>query len=289
MVSSLVCRVMKTDELKDLTEEYQLLDVRLADDYAAGHLPDSVNNCVFEVSFNGRLAESAPNKSALTIVYGADSPSQEANMAAEKLRREGYENIEILDDAISSNPEIFGQTSEANSEINDGHCMLDTESSEVRWTGRNILNKHDGLLPIKEGWIELQNDRITSGSIVFDLTKITCHDLADTDLHDVLIAHLQNDDFFDTENHPEAKLEIESGHTGEVSGRLTLRGQTHAVNIPISAGVSEDGKLVAQGYFSFDRTRWGILYGSRNFFNRLAGHVVHEFIDLEFYFVAEKS
>ena len=49
----------------------QFLDVRLADDFAAAHLPGAVNNCVFEVAFAERLAGTAPDKTSPVIVSGA--------------------------------------------------------------------------------------------------------------------------------------------------------------------------------------------------------------------------
>ena len=39
------------EELREATDRYQLLDVRLADDYEAGHLEGAKGNCVFEVAF----------------------------------------------------------------------------------------------------------------------------------------------------------------------------------------------------------------------------------------------
>ena len=45
------------DELRQLLEGPQrpvLVDVRLANDFEASHLPGALNNCVFEVAFMGR-------------------------------------------------------------------------------------------------------------------------------------------------------------------------------------------------------------------------------------------
>lgn len=53
---------MSPAELSNLTN-FQLLDVRLPDDFEAMHLTQATNNCVFEVSFLDRLAETAPDLS----------------------------------------------------------------------------------------------------------------------------------------------------------------------------------------------------------------------------------
>jgi rhodanese-related sulfurtransferase len=65
---------------------FVLLDVRLDDDYAAAHLPQAKNNCVFEVNFLDRMADFAPDKKTTVCVYGAAADSHEARMAAESLR-----------------------------------------------------------------------------------------------------------------------------------------------------------------------------------------------------------
>ena len=66
-----------TDPLRALLQEspVQLLDVRLGDDFEAAHLPGAHNNCVYEVAFADRLADTAPQKDVPTIVYGAHTHS----------------------------------------------------------------------------------------------------------------------------------------------------------------------------------------------------------------------
>ncbi len=76
------------------------------------------------------------------------------------------------------------------------------------WKGRNLINKHFGKVAIKDGWIEIEAGRLTAGEVTIDLTTISCDDLAGDDLHDVLIAHLHSDDFFDVERYPLAKYVI---------------------------------------------------------------------------------
>ena len=83
-------------------ENHQLLDVRLADDFEAEHILGAENNCVFEVAFADRLGTTAPNKALPTIVYGFDSGTHEAEMAAEKLNRFGYSDIRILSGGLDA-------------------------------------------------------------------------------------------------------------------------------------------------------------------------------------------
>src|SRR5687767_13339505 len=78
-----------------------ILDVRLEDDFAAGHIPGSKNNCVFEVAFDERMAGVIPDKSAPLVVAGSRDGSHEAPMAAEKLERLGYADVRVLDGGLA--------------------------------------------------------------------------------------------------------------------------------------------------------------------------------------------
>ncbi|MDX2479661.1 MAG: hypothetical protein QNK24_04915 [Desulfuromusa sp.] len=42
----------------------------------------------------------------------------------------------------------------------------------------------------------------------------------------------------------------------------------------------EDGKVAAEVHFDFDRTRWGVIYGSTKFFKHLGIHLVFDQISL---------
>src|SRR5688572_22059161 len=61
--------MMKQTSPQELAAELEsarppvVLDVRLADDFEACHIPQAVNNAVFEVAFMERLREQLPDKS----------------------------------------------------------------------------------------------------------------------------------------------------------------------------------------------------------------------------------
>ncbi|MEM9283335.1 MAG: YceI family protein [Verrucomicrobiota bacterium] len=286
---------MNPTELPNLSD-YQLLDVRLADDFQAAHLEGAKNNCVFEVTFGDRLAETAPFAEMTTVVYGAHDKSHEANAAAEKLHRLGYTDVRILEGGIegaqtSGLPIVEGTQLPALPSAPDGRLEIDVEASSVEWLGRNLVNKHWGKAPIESGYLNFKTGELTGGEIVIDLLGLTSDDLAGSDLHDVLIAHLHNDDFFDVTNHPKAILTItqatplEDRSSGEpnlkVLADLTLRGQTYPIEFVAAAGLTPEGAAAAQAAFAIDRTRWGVLYGSGKFFKRLAGHLVNDLIEFQ--------
>jgi rhodanese-related sulfurtransferase len=273
-----------------------ILDVRLADDFAAGHIPGSKNNCVFEVAFDGRMTGIMPDKSAPVVVTGACEGSHEAPMAAEKLERLGYADVRILDGGLSEWI-AAGGTAEATAplppdrEVRDGDYAIDATVSRIGWRGRNVLNNHHGSIAIKSGRIAIQQGLPVSGGCVIDLNSIRCDDLAGDKLHDVLITHLCSHDFFDTALHPEARLVILRAEriAGACRGMpnirlyttLTLRGIDAPLVMDVAAGSTDDGRLAAQGAFNFDRTLWKLIYGSARFFHRLAGHLVNDLIEID--------
>ena len=129
-----------------------------------------------------------------------------------------------------------------------------------------------------------------SGEAVLDMRRISCSDLSGDVLHDVLIHHLESDDFFDVARFPEACFVFDKAevcntkpgcHNLRLHGALTLRGVTQPLVIDAVAGVTTEGKAALQATLSIDRTAWGVLYGSGRFFRRLAGHLVNDHIELQ--------
>jgi hypothetical protein len=54
-----------------------------------------------------------------------------------------------------------------------------------------------------------------------------------------------------------------------------------------TSGVTPDGKAAAQAVFSFDRTRWKVLYGSGRFCHRLGMNLVNDLIEFEIKIVTQ--
>ncbi|SKB07773.1 Rhodanese-like domain-containing protein [Prosthecobacter debontii] len=284
------------DSLRLLERDLVILDVRLHEDHERRRIQGSVSNCVYEVAFQERLPALIATKATPVCVYGESASSHEAEAAAEKLKRAGYTRVYRLAGCLAGWCEA-GLPEEGTGEFlppsppPEGRLEINTEESRVEWLGRNLLNKHWGKVPIQSGWLEITGGLISSGEIVLDMNGITCDDLATSPYHDVLIAHLRSDDFFDTEQYPEARLVIHRGEPIEgtspgsqnlkVEGALTLRGITAPVEFTASSGFDDRGRTAAQAAFAIDRTRWGVLYGSGSFFHRLAGHLVNDLIELQ--------
>ena len=271
-----------------------LLDVRHPERHAMARPAPAVGNCVFEVAFLSRMpAVAAPDTPV--ILCGEDGDSREAEVAAGKLERAGYLDIAILQGGHAAWKDlglpIVGHGEPSPSAGFTGRLAIDTAESSVEWTGRNLINKHHGTVAIAGGELAFENGRLAGGKIILDMTSIACADLAGTPLHDVLIAHLADDDFFDTANFPTACLELDAtpvalegapgGPNLKVSARLELRGVTRPIGFDAAAGWTNDRRAAAQAAFAIDRTRWNVLYGSGKFFRHLAGHLVNDLVEFQ--------
>ena len=274
-----------------------LVDVRLEDDFKKSRLPHALGNCVYEISFLDRMPAVASDLGGPVCVYGADSGSLESRMAAEKLCRHGYTQVYDFRDGLAAWKSAGFPVEEAPTETNttsvvtDGVHPIDLSESSIRWIGRNLLNRHEGLISLKSGSLQIESGKLAGGEFTIDMQAITCLDLAGNSQHDVLIRHFCDHDFFDTALYPEATFVVtRATHLADatpgspnltITGSLTLKGVSLALEFHACAGVTADGKLAAQATLAFDRTLWNVLYGSGKWFRHLGGHLVNDLIELQ--------
>jgi polyisoprenoid-binding protein YceI len=260
-----------------------------------------VNQCVFEVAFLPELQARGLAADAPICVYGASGDSHESRVAAEKLRRAGFTRVSDfrggMEAWIAGGQPVERQSPQPGAPaVADGPHALDLAESRVVWIGRNLLNKHWGHVPLSSGSVEFKSGLPVRGEATLDLRRITCADLAGDPLHDVLIRHLESDDFFDVDRFPEARFAFDraepcSDRPGccnlKLHGQLTLRGVTKPLVVDAAAGITPEGRAALQSAFAIDRTEWGVLYGSGRFFRSLAGHLVNDEIELQLRILTE--
>jgi polyisoprenoid-binding protein YceI len=278
----------------DLTSAVTLVDVRTPEAFAECHIPGSVNHCVYEVAFTTEFPKAFPDTSSEIVVYGEGAPFKADEAAIGRLQAIGYTHIAVLEGGLKqwladgkptegTGPVPGGQSA--------GRFTLDPAKSKVRWVGRNLTNQHDGEVQATGGFIQLDEKGIpTAGMVEVDLRRMTCRDITDTSLAGVLIAHLQNADFFDVERFPEASFTLQSATPIEdatvgqprfsVTGTLSARGQS--IPMTIDAIVEQiEGGLVFQANFDFDRVDLGAVYGSGRLFERLGMHLVNDLVSID--------
>lgn len=294
------------DELNSLMSSVSslvIIDVRLADDYDFKRIPNAINNPVFDVQFSNKMAELVPDLLTPICVYGSQKGSLESTEAAQKLIRLGYDRIYDMTSGFAGwndngHPRESGLSLQPEpAKLADGHYLIDTQESCIQWTGKNLINSHSGELAIASGHLEIQGGSLVDLELTIDFKSITCSDLADSEMHDILIQHLESDDFFYTDRFPTGKFQLTGSEVqGElndgslnlqVEGDLTMRGQTKPISLFAATGVTDDLRPAAQAYMSLDRTYWGMRYGSGKFFSRLAGHLVNDHIGLQLKIIGE--
>ena len=129
---------------------------------------------------------------------------------------------------------------------------------------------------MKSASIDEKDGQINSGTFVMDMNTISCDDLQG-EWMDKLIGHLKNDDFFGVNKHPTSTLSIKHGMNGKLTGDLTIKG----VSQPVTVSYKQSGKNF-NGTLKFDRTKYGIRYGSGSFFEGLGDKMIHDEVTVEF-------
>jgi polyisoprenoid-binding protein YceI len=96
---------------------------------------------------------------------------------------------------------------------------------------------------------------------------------------------MKSPDFFDTAKHPESKLEIKetkkAGQDLEVKGILHMIGKSNPVNFRVTDWKWTDKQVTGKAKLKLDRTKWGLKYGSGQFFKGLGDKMIHDEFTLD--------
>lgn len=148
---------------------------------------------------------------------------------------------------------------------------IDPTSSMISWKGYktfDVGDAHTGSIKLTDGMLAVLDGNITAGEFTIDMNSIVNEDLENEEYNAKLVGHLKSDDFFATENYPDANFEItnvevvEGGMnvTHNITGNLTMRGKTKQISFPANVAV-EGGELTASAAeFTIDRTQWDVMF-----------------------------
>jgi polyisoprenoid-binding protein YceI len=156
---------------------------------------------------------------------------------------------------------------------------INTEKSTITWIGKKITGEHSGTVNLKEGNLIFKSNKLTGGNFTVDMTSMTATDLSG-DWKTKLDGHLKSDDFFGTDKFQTSTLvfkKIATKATGiyTVTGDLTVKGITNPVTFDITVkGNTATTKLV------IDRTKYGIKYNSKNFFDSIGDKAIYDDFEL---------
>lgn len=165
--------------------------------------------------------------------------------------------------------------------------------SKIEWVGsKKTGSKHNGVIGIESGSVSIEKDMIKSGEITINMASIEVLDIPKDDKNNAKLGgHLKSEDFFDIAKYPKAKIVIKSAKKlaegqYEVTGDLTIKDTTQPVTLPVTLKMT-DAQTEAQGKLTIDRTKFGIKYGSGNFFKLAADRIINDEFELSFTVIAK--
>ena len=194
--------------------------------------------------------------------------------------------IVIATVAACNNPSSTTNTSEAEQApttiLGGKDYAINSDSSTVFWKGSKPTGDiHVGTVQIKKGILKISDSTITGGQFTIDMNSILVTDEGMSERgKSKLKKHLTNDDFFETNNYPEATLEITSSTSDSLKANLEIKNITKSITIPYTLSQTNK-KIMASSSFSIDRTLWGVTYKSGSFFKNLADRLIDDAIQFD--------
>jgi polyisoprenoid-binding protein YceI len=151
---------------------------------------------------------------------------------------------------------------------------VNTNESEIIFTGFGVGKKHPGHFNLTSGNIAIKNNEITGGRFVIDISsmKVEKGDIFQTRLK----PHLLSGDFFDVEHFGVSVFEIThvepyksdskdtsivEGANLNISGNLTIKEVTRNITFPAKVDLDKNN-ISGTANFAIDRTQWKLNYGN---------------------------
>jgi len=157
---------------------------------------------------------------------------------------------------------------------------IDVKTSTIEWVGKKVTGQHNGTVNFKDGALVFKGKKLTGGSFTVDVTSLTATDLSG-EYQTKLNGHLKADDFFGTDKYPTAtlvfkKIGTKSANVYTVTADLTIKGITKPVTFDLTVGTN-----AASTAFNVDRTKYGIKYNSKSFFESIGDKAIYDEFELK--------
>ncbi len=161
--------------------------------------------------------------------------------------------------------------------VSSTFANVDTKNSTFKWTGFKLTENHYGNVKLKNAKIMMKEGKITSANFTMDLNSLTVGDIKDKGTAAKLAGHLKSSDFLEVGKYPTATLKVTKVTPKKMMGELTIKGKTETVTFPYT----KKGNNLS-GTMKFDRTKFGIIYNSENFFKNLGDKLIKDEVTLDF-------
>lgn len=157
---------------------------------------------------------------------------------------------------------------------------IDASKSTIEWVGKKVTGQHNGTVNFKDGAVVLKGNKLVGGSFTVDMTSLTATDLSG-EYQGKLNGHLKADDFFGTDKFPTATLVIKkigakSANVYTATADLTIKGITQ----PVTFDMTVNGNTATTA-FNVDRTKYGIKYNSKSFFESIGDKAIYDEFELK--------
>ncbi|MGQ9863439.1 MAG: YceI family protein [Bacteroidia bacterium] len=154
----------------------------------------------------------------------------------------------------------------------EGQSRYTVTKLNIKWTGTKVTGRHEGIIPVTQATLEVQNGQITNGAFLLSVKDLQVTDLQGKEKQK-LESHLKSEDFLAVDSFPECTLEITRVETisgtpecpscnAQITGELSLRGVVKKITFPATI-TSQPGKVTAQASFNINRFDWNIRYQGR--------------------------
>lgn len=169
---------------------------------------------------------------------------------------------------------------------------VDTNASNIVWTGYKVTGQHTGNVKVKSGNLVVTDGKLTGGSFDIDMTSITDTDLQG-DYAAKVVGHLKSPDFFGVDKYPVSKFVITRAIATDTKGNYKIVGNLSiketTKEIKFNANVTESGdQVTATGKITVDRSEFDVRYGSGSFFDGLGDKTIYDEFDLQVSLVGKK-
>jgi len=157
---------------------------------------------------------------------------------------------------------------------------IKVSESSIHWLGKKITGQHEGNINLLSGSLIMENGLLTGGDFVVDMNSIASTDLKGESAKK-LEESLKSEEWFDAENHPQAKLVFSSvvsqgGGLYNVTGDFTIKGKTNPATFELQVNYLE-----ATAKVIIDRTLYNILHGSTSFLDNLKDKIIDNYFELD--------
>lgn len=145
--------------------------------------------------------------------------------------------------------------------------------SVLKWTGSTFIKSHFGTVNF-EGALGIFEGKLVSGDLTFDMNTINTEDL-NGGKKQKLDDHLKGEDFFDVEKFSKAYLKIKNYDGKNITGDLTIKEVTKEISFPAILEITQNS-IIGKADFTINRTEYGIIYSSGNFFDLAKDRIISD-------------